>query len=120
MENKHLLKQEYDAPAGCLIRLFWMIVGNALLFFCAMAIAQGTSSLFEPIDALFWILVGSLLITRYVDIRYFNGMTSDGDAATMADFKRYALLLGFIAIGLWIGAHLFGAFYSDALLGAPE
>ena len=61
MENEHLLKQEYDAPAGCLIRLFWMIVGNALLFFCAMAIAQGNSSLFAPINALFWILVGSLL-----------------------------------------------------------
>ena len=87
MENQHLSNQDYDAAGGCLIRLFWMIVGNALLFFCAMAIAQGGSSLFAPIDALFWILVGSLLIARYVDIQYFNGLTGDGAAATMADWR---------------------------------
>jgi hypothetical protein len=120
MENQHLLKQDYDASGGCLIRLFWMIVGNALLFLCAMAIAQGTSSWFSPIDALFWIIVGSLLITRYVDIRYFNGMTGDGDAATMADFRRYAVLLAMIAFCLWVGAHVLGAFYSDALPSAHE
>ncbi len=120
MENQHLTKQEYYSLASCLIRLYWMIVGNALLFFCALSIAQGTSSLLAPVDALFWVLVGSLLTTRYVDIRYFNGMTDRGDAATMADFKRYAVLLGFIAIGLWIGAHVYDTFYSDALSSAPE
>ena len=108
------LKQDDDALGGCLIRLFWMIAGNALLFFCALSIGQGNSKLFAPIDALFWVLVGSLLIARYVDIQYYNGMTGDGDAATMADFKRYALILGVISIGLWIGAHVVGALASDA------
>ena len=119
MENAPFTKQEYDLPAGCLIRLYWMIVGNALLFFCAMAIAEGNSSLYAPINALFWILLGTLLAARYVDIRFFDGMTGDGDTATMADFKRYAVLLGLMAVGLWIGAHVFGAFYSDALPSVP-
>ena len=119
MGNQHPSEQEYDSPSGCLIRLFWMIVGNALLIFCVMAIAQDTSGLFTPVDALFWVLVGSLMVARYVDIRYFNGLTSDSDPATMADFRRYAVLLGFIAMGLWIGAHVFGAFYSDTPSSIP-
>ena len=47
-------------------------------------------------------------------------MTGDGDAATMADFRRYAALLAMIAFCLWVGAHVLGAFYSDALPSAPE
>lgn len=120
MENQHLSKREYNSLTGCLIRLYWMIIGNALLFGCAVAISQGTTDLFGPIDALFWVLVGNLLIARYVDIRYFNGMTDSGEPATMVDFKRYASLLGLIAIGLWIGTHVYGEFYSGALPSTPE
>ena len=114
MEDQRPLKQDDDALGGCLIRLFWMFLGNAMLFLCAMAMAQEASGWFAPIDALFWVLVGSLLIARYVDIKHFNGTTGDGTAATMADFKRYTLILLVVSIGLWIGAHVIGSFASDA------
>ena len=51
---------------------------------------------------------------------YVNGTTGDGDVATMADLKRYAALLGFITICLWIGAHIYGEIFVDALSSAPE
>ncbi len=60
MENQDLSKQEYDRPSGCLIRLFWMIIGNAMLAFCIIAIAQETYGFFGLVDGLYWIIVGSI------------------------------------------------------------
>jgi hypothetical protein len=39
------------------------------------------------------LLVGSLIIARLTDIRYFEGGTADGARATMQHFRRYALRL---------------------------
>jgi hypothetical protein len=114
MENQSSSKQDDDALGGCLIRLFWMFLGNAMLFLCAMAMAQEASGWFGPIDALFWALVGSLLIARYVDIAHFNGKTAEGNVATLADFKRYASILLVVSVGLWAGAHVVGSLASDA------
>jgi len=105
MEEQKNDDQKHDAPAGCLLRLFWMIIGNVILLFCASGIIQHRSSLFSVADAFYWAAVGSLLAARYVDIRHLRGMTGDGDPATMADWHRYAAILGVVSVGLWLVSH---------------
>ncbi len=105
MEEPKYEDHKFDPPAGCLLRLFWMLIGNVLLLFCAYGVFQHRSSVLGMADALYWAIVGSLLAARYVDIRYLHGTTSDGDPATMTHWRRYATVLGVVSTGLWLGAH---------------
>ena len=110
MENQKYEDHKYDPPAGCFLRMFWMMIGNAILLFCAYGIFQHRSSLLSIADAFYWAIVGSLLAARYVDIRYFHGTTSDGDPAFMADWRRYTVLVVLVAMGLWLVAHAIAHF----------
>ena len=110
MEEQKHEAQQYDPPAGCLLRLFWMVIGNAILLFCAYGIIQHRSSLLGIADVFYWGIVGSLLATRYVDIRYFHGTTSDGDPASLADWRRYTVVVVLITTGLWLVAHAIAHF----------
>ena len=98
-------EQKYDPPAGCFLRLFWMIIGNVILLSCAYGIIEHRSAVLSIADAFYWAIVGSLLAARYVDIRRFNGTTAGGDPATMAHWRRYAAVLGVVSMSLWLGAH---------------
>ena len=105
MEEQQYEDHKYDPPAGCFLRIFWMLIGNAILLACAYGIIQHRSSLLSMADALYWATVGSLLAARYIDIRYLYGLTAEGDPATMAHWGRYATVLGVVSTGLWLGAH---------------
>ncbi len=105
MEEQKYEDHKYDPPAGCFLRVFWMIIGNAILLACAYGILQHRSSLLSKADALYWAIVGSLLAARYVDIQYLYGSTTDGDPATIAHWRRYAVFLVLVATGLWLLVH---------------
>lgn len=93
--------------SGCLVRLFWMGVGNLVLVLAAIGIGQNRAGFtFTGMDLLFWATVLCLLAVRYVDIRYLDGQTADSRPASMSDWRRYALTVLGISLALWLGAHL--------------
>lgn len=97
---------EYDRPQGCLLRVFWMAVGNvALLTLAGFILSQGRFSL---LDGGYWAVVAALVGARYADIVRFRGQTADGTPATVTHLRRYALGLLAVAVGLWIAAHVLG------------
>lgn len=98
-------EQKYDPPAGCLLRIFWMMIGNVILLSCAYGIVQHPSSVLSIADVFYWAVVGSLLAARFVDIRHLDGTTAEGAPATMAHWRRYAVLLGIVATVLWLVVH---------------
>jgi uncharacterized membrane-anchored protein len=108
-ENSHQ-EQKYDSATGCLARLFWMMVGNFIVLFCAYSIFQNDAGFFGLADLLYWAVVGSLLAVRYADIRYLQGMTADGEPATMAHWRRYAVAVVLIFTGLWFAVHAVALF----------
>ena len=110
MEEQKYEDHKYDPPAGCFLRIFWMIIGNVILLSCAYGIIQHRSSLLSIADAFYWAIVGSLLAARYVDIRYLYGLTAEGDPASMADWRRYAVFLVLVATGLWLVVHAIAHF----------
>lgn len=105
MENQNHEETSYDRSGGCLLRLFWMIIGNALLLFCLLAILERHLRVLGIADAIFWITVGCLLVVRYADIRYFHGVTADGGPSSMAHWRRYAMFLCGISLVLWLAVH---------------
>lgn len=105
MEEQNCEDHKHDPPTGCLLRIFWMMIGNVILLFCAYGIIQNHSGLFSIADVFYWVFVGSLLAARYADIQHFKGLTADGNPASMAHWRRYAMLLCFIVTVVWFVAH---------------
>lgn len=94
-------------------RLYWMFVGNALPLFMLLFIIRGKPSFPSWVDAAHWTSVALLLAVRYLDIRHLNGLTSDGQPASMTTWRRYCGLICGVWGGIWLvirgGLFLFGA-----------
>jgi hypothetical protein len=79
--------QKYDSSSGCLIHLFWLIVGNVALLIVAGQILFHTGGRFSVFDAIYWLFVVLILAARYADIRFFKGTTVDGKPSTLKDLR---------------------------------
>jgi hypothetical protein len=95
-----------DSGIGCLARFFWMAAGNAALAFLLVFISQQQGLALSWRDAAYWGVVAAQLAARMADIRWFDGRTTEGEPATMALWRRWALLLAAISLALWVLAHL--------------
>jgi len=87
---------------GCLLRMFWMMFGNFALGLAALRIIQSRSVLFSAWDAAYWLLVGAIIFSRYLDIRFAAGTTPSGQRATSRDLARHAIYLTAIAAVGWV------------------
>ena len=93
--------------SGCMplfLRLTWMALGNAALFLSAALVAKGTAPF--VMDIIFFMVAIGLIVVRYVDITKFKGQTSEGKPATLAHWRRYAVLTAVISTGVWVLARI--------------
>jgi hypothetical protein len=86
---------------AALIRLYWFLVGNVALFILAVAIGYHNINSYFICNFLYWVCFGSLIITRYIDIRYLNERSPDGEPMTMSHWRRYVIFLSLCALSLW-------------------
>ncbi len=96
-----------DEPMGCLpslLRFTWMALGNAALFLCASLVAKGTALV--VMDIMYFAVAIGLIVVRYIDITKFKGQTSEGMPATLAHWRRYAILTALISTGVWVLARI--------------
>lgn len=94
---------EHSSEAGCLIRLYWMFLGNAVLFIVFAYLLQNRPRFPSLLDAGCLLTVASLVAARYIDIRKFNGANGENSApATMADWRKYALFLVTGCVLAWL------------------
>ncbi len=101
------LERAPASPAGCLLRLVWMLLGNFVLAIVLIAIAQDVGDgWFSRLDALFWLVVAATIVARYADIAHFQGRTADNQPADLGHWRRYTLSLLAIVTAAWVGAHL--------------
>ena len=103
---------EYQSPAGCLPRLFWMGLGNIALVLAALLVYKSAG--WSIADGAFWLTVGLLICARYVDIVRYQGMTADGEPATTVHFRRYVLMLIVVSAAVWTAARLLGPGFAGA------
>jgi len=91
---------------GCLpvvVRLFWLIAGNLVLFFLAVSIAQRRA--LSARDIAYWVTVTVLILARYIDITRLDGQTKDGEPASLRTWRWYTLVLLLASGALWVLAH---------------
>jgi len=97
--------EKYDSIFGLLIRIFWMLLGNAILLISTIFIIQGESWKFHTADVVFWVIVAALLLARYLDIKFFGDSASTGAPASMVHWRKYAAILLICSIVVWILSH---------------
>lgn len=91
---------------GCLLRILWMLGSIAILIYSAMWIAlKSDSAQLSAVDAVLGAGVFAAILARYLDIRYFNGTKGTGEPATMADWRRYVVLMVVLGFAAWGVAH---------------
>jgi len=95
-----------DSSAGLLARVFWMLIGNMVLVISMIIIFQYKDSMFHAADLVFWITIAALILVRYLDIKFWGGMTAAGGPATIANWNRYAAALLIGSVGVWALSHV--------------
>jgi hypothetical protein len=93
------------APVG---RLFWMMVGPAILFLLALTIARDGGGWFTAKDVAFLAVLGGMIFGRFLEFRGGDPRTADGMPATPAQLRRYAVAILAIGLTVWGGANLIG------------
>ena len=100
-------RNSHPSAIGALVRLYWMFGGTALLLFILVFLLQEHPNKLAPLDAVYFVVTASLILVRYIDIRFLNGETGEGKPATMINWRRYAILVGSVAVGAWMLARMF-------------
>ena len=100
---------DQGTAAGVLVRLWWMLIGNFILVVCIAFIVQNRGGFFHAADPAFGITVVSLVLARYLDIRFCKGLTATGKPASMTTWVRYTIFLVVGSGVAWALAH--GASY---------
>jgi hypothetical protein len=97
--------EKYDNPLSLLARLFWMLVGNAILFFTTIFTFINQGKMFNAADVVFWITVAALVLTRYIDVKFLGGMTVTDKPASMANWRKYTMFLLICSTAVWALSH---------------
>lgn len=95
---------ERGSPAGCFVRLAWLLIGPAALFLSAAMIADGRGPHHYGLDLVLFGVAAAMVALRYVDVTRLDGQRANGERATMADLRRYAGLIAVVTLVLWGGA----------------
>lgn len=96
------------APAGCLLRLFWMIGANAVIYASLATIAMKSHAFPSTLDVVVWVTVALSLIARRLDITRWDGKTAAGERATLTHWRRYAVAVIMITAAASALAHAIG------------
>jgi hypothetical protein len=87
---------------GTTLRIYWTLISNVAIGILAIGISHRHSGI-NSLDVFYLITVVLLIAVRYCDIKYFTG--SSDKRETMADWRKYVLLLLLITGGMWLAAH---------------
>jgi hypothetical protein len=107
-----------STAAGVLARLFWMLFGNAILAFSIVFILHNQGGFLHTADAVFWITVALLVLVRYLDIRFCNGLTAAGAPASKRHWVKYVVILLIASTSAWILAHAANYLFVTRAAGA--
>jgi hypothetical protein len=97
--------EKYDSIFGLFAKFFWTLLGNAILFFTAISILLHKGEILYTADIVFWVTVAVLIIVRYLDIKFWNGLTVTGLPASMAHWRKYVTILLICSIAVWATLH---------------
>ncbi len=93
---------EPSPSLGVLARLYWMAIGPMITILIAIAVMMKSFEKNAITNLAYWGLVLSVILIRYLDIRYLKGETADGEPATMKHWKRFCMVHLIVFAALWM------------------
>jgi hypothetical protein len=97
--------EKYDSIFSLIVRVFWILFGNVILIASVILIFQRKDWGFHTADVVFWGTVAALILTRYLDIKLYNGLTAAGEPASMSHWRKYTIILLICSTAVWVLAH---------------
>jgi len=89
-------------------RVTWTALGPlTLAVIGALIVSKGTGWA-TALDVCFGLVVGLMLLGRWVEQRSGSATTMRGDPTTLQQRKRYMVHLALAAAAIWVGANFFG------------
>jgi len=101
------LPDQSEGKVGCLpalARLYWLAGGNVVLIFCAIYIVLRKAGF--TVYLLYVLSVISLIVIRFIDIKFFKGETMNGEPTSLGHWRRYTLGLLVFAGALYVVSSL--------------
>jgi divalent metal cation (Fe/Co/Zn/Cd) transporter len=89
-------------------RLTWVIAGPLAALAIALGIVTSGGGWLTGLDAAFGVVVGLMLLGRWVEHRSGAATAVTGEPATPEQFKRYMTLMPLLAAAVWIVANVVG------------
>ena len=90
------------------VHLFWMLLGPALLFAVLYGNTTEDKSWFSETDLAYFIILGSVVLARWLDQRSGQCTLSDGQASTWKDYRRFVYVFVPSAFFAWVATNVIG------------
>lgn len=101
-----VVKNKPGTIAGAVARIYWMMVGHALLAIFAMSIYKSGGEIGTLTDAAFFANLLGVIAVRYLDIARLGGATADGQEATMSHWRKFSAIHAGVWGLVWLLVHL--------------
>ena len=75
------------------LRFFWMLLGYAIVFTSLGMIFVDKPAFPSILDGVVWFTVALMIVARLVDVTRWQGMTVDGEPATLVHLRGYSVLV---------------------------
>lgn len=92
-------------------RIFWIMIGPAVLVLLGMGIVTRGNGWFTPQDIAFLAVLGVVVAARWYEFHGGSPQTSTGEPATPAHLRRFVLCALTAGLGAWIVANLIGNYW---------
>jgi hypothetical protein len=102
------ISQDAPSRASVVLRLFWMLLGNAIVFGSLATIIVNELAFPTLLDGVIWLAVALISAARWADITRYHGTTATGEDATPADWRRHTLILVLVTALGSVVAHWLG------------
>ena len=86
---------------GYFARFVWMLIGPAVAIISLMLILPSRQSDLGSADVSLWCAIIACVVFRYIDVSRLNGLKATGEPASIADWRRYTLIMTILALVLW-------------------
>ena len=89
-------------------RLFWMMIGPLGLVLTIYFIVASGTGWTTTADLLYFVVLGGMILGKWLEFRGGSPETSTGEPATVADLRRYVLMLVIVGPIVWAVANVLG------------
>jgi hypothetical protein len=90
------------------VRVFWMVLGPAILIISAASIFSSSSGWMTFVDAVFVVTVVGMIAARLIDFQSGDSRDAFGEPVSAPDIRRYCIVLAAAGCGVWVLANVVG------------